>query len=526
MQAAAAAAAHGAGDASLYGIQLTVRPGDGGPEDLAVGTARPGVAMTADTLLLWLSVSKPVVAVCVAMLWERELLGLDEPVWHHLPELRRPPLDQLTVRHLLTHTAGFDDDPPPGAMALEWDEAVTLACRSRLEDGWLPGRMAKYSTWTGFLLLAEMVRRVDGRAFSVFAREEVFRPLGMDDCGFSWPEHDLPDPSRLADLSYPTARGPLPDPVLNDRGLLVRCWPALGLRGPASQVARFYCSLLPDPGELPPLLRRPTIEAITSRHHVGIRYHRFLKDVCVGLGTLVGAEMFGPYCSSRTFGGRGHGSSVAFADPVHNLVVVAGWTMLLQDDTKHGSRVKALSGAVYEDLGLNVRVRRAVAAAPATPSPDRTGGGGGVEHDGRAQGDGPLLDALRGRSDAEMASIVSGAGGPDALLDPVRTALAEAIRPSAVQPAVVGLALRWPDGERHSTIRITPGVAPTVVAGDAGDAELTIGSTGFDMIRLLARELDIKEALTTGRLRIDGELAVISAWQRMFGGSVFAMGLS
>ena len=37
--------------------------------DVAVGHARPGVPMTADTIMLWLSATKPAAAVCIAQLW-------------------------------------------------------------------------------------------------------------------------------------------------------------------------------------------------------------------------------------------------------------------------------------------------------------------------------------------------------------------------------------------------------------------------------------------------------------------------
>src|SRR5207244_1753187 len=53
--------------------------------DFALGESRPGVAMTSDSLMFWLSATKPVVAVCIAQLWERDRLQLDDRVAEHIP---------------------------------------------------------------------------------------------------------------------------------------------------------------------------------------------------------------------------------------------------------------------------------------------------------------------------------------------------------------------------------------------------------------------------------------------------------
>src|SRR6478609_4508309 len=54
--------------------------------DLTIGEARPGVPMSPDTLMVWMSCSKPVTAVAVAQQWERQKLRLDDRVADHIPE--------------------------------------------------------------------------------------------------------------------------------------------------------------------------------------------------------------------------------------------------------------------------------------------------------------------------------------------------------------------------------------------------------------------------------------------------------
>src|SRR5436189_2391549 len=77
--------------------------------DAAFGLARsaPDVPMRTDTLMLWMSATKPVAAVAVAQLWERGLLDLDDPVAKHLPAFAARGKQAVTIRHLLTHTGGF-----------------------------------------------------------------------------------------------------------------------------------------------------------------------------------------------------------------------------------------------------------------------------------------------------------------------------------------------------------------------------------------------------------------------------------
>src|SRR5438270_8699839 len=75
--------------------------------DVAIGEARPGVAMTPDTVMLWLSASKPFAAVAIAQLWERGKLALDDPVAQHIPEFAQNGKERITLRHVLTHTAGI-----------------------------------------------------------------------------------------------------------------------------------------------------------------------------------------------------------------------------------------------------------------------------------------------------------------------------------------------------------------------------------------------------------------------------------
>src|SRR5436190_219881 len=89
------------------GAQLFVSRHGQPVADLAFGQSRPGVAMSADSLMIWMSCSKPVTAVAVAQQWERGRLKLDDRIADHIPEFGRNGKEAVTIRHVLTHTAGF-----------------------------------------------------------------------------------------------------------------------------------------------------------------------------------------------------------------------------------------------------------------------------------------------------------------------------------------------------------------------------------------------------------------------------------
>lgn len=153
------------------------------------------VPMTPDTLLNIGSVSKTFTNAAVLQLWERGRIDLEAEVSGYLPfPVRHPryPDRPMTIRHLLTHTAGLADGPSYGETYACGDPAVSLrdwlegyvtpggaywSEENFMETG--PGEARSYSN-VGFGLLGLVVEAVDGRSFADYTRDEIFRPLGMD----------------------------------------------------------------------------------------------------------------------------------------------------------------------------------------------------------------------------------------------------------------------------------------------------------------------------------------------------------
>ena len=142
---------------------------------VALGLAAPDVEMRTDTLMPWFSCTKLATAIAVAQQWERGELDLDDPIRAHIRAFAGGGRDAITVRHLLTHTAGLRlADGPPELMRTEsWDDAIARVVATEPERDWVPGRRAGYHLRGSFFLLGEIVRLLDdgGRSFDEYVRQ-------------------------------------------------------------------------------------------------------------------------------------------------------------------------------------------------------------------------------------------------------------------------------------------------------------------------------------------------------------------
>jgi CubicO group peptidase (beta-lactamase class C family) len=326
--------------------------------DIALGESAPGIEMTPDTLMLWLSATKPITAVCVAQLWERGKLTLDDPVAKHIPEFAASAKDAITIRHLLTHTAGIRG-AASNTTSDPWETTIAKICSSKLEPGWIPGKKAGYHVASTWFILGELVRRLDGRPFNQFVREEIFLPLKMPDCWIGLPPEKFADYGpRIGILQTPDPEMPRPH-GWDTQAAAARCSPGGTGRGPARQLARFYEMLL-NGGTLDntKIISPQTVEAMTARHRVGMFDQTFshIMDWCLGFipsNNQYGIDTirygYSPLASWRTFGHGGNQSSVAFADPKHKLVAAVIFNGT-PGDAEHDQRLRSALTTLYENL--------------------------------------------------------------------------------------------------------------------------------------------------------------------------------
>ncbi len=130
------------------------------------------------------SMTKSFTAMAILKLRDDGKLKLDDPVSLYIPELTAqkyltndaPP---ITIRHLLTHTAGFPEDNPWGDRQLATpDDDLIQMIGNGLSFSSVPGLNFEYSN-LGFTLLGRIISKVSGTTYESYITENILLPLGM-----------------------------------------------------------------------------------------------------------------------------------------------------------------------------------------------------------------------------------------------------------------------------------------------------------------------------------------------------------
>lgn len=243
-----------------------------------------------DALFRIASVSKPLTAVAVLQLAEKGKLKLDDPVLAHLrlkPHLKAgthldPRWKQITVRHLLQHTGGWDRDRSGDPIGMPRQIAQALGIRLPVGPAsivryvmgrpldFTPGERHAYSN-VGYLLLGRLIAAVSGRSYEAVVAEDVLRPLGIRrmQMGRALAEYRVSgevkyyDPkNRRSPCLYPPRLGapvPLPYGGENFEGFEAHG----GWIGSAIDLVRFAAAF--DRPRQCPLLSAASIAAMTAR---------------------------------------------------------------------------------------------------------------------------------------------------------------------------------------------------------------------------------------------------------------------
>lgn len=290
-----------------------------GLADLA--TRRP---VDGRTLFPVYSTTKGVAATAIHLLVERGRLDYDMCVADCWPEFAARGKGQITLRQVLNHTSGIPQMPPGIGFAelCDWD----AMCRAiaDLEPLWAPGTNRVYHAMTFGWIVGEVARRVDGRPFQRIIREDICRPLGIEDLYVGIPDvveprvatldapGDPPPPFEgISAQAIPAWLGPL-DLVINRPDVRRACIPASNGIMSARAISRHYAALLPggvDGFELLPPHR--------------VRLATQVPELCGPIGDTppppIALGYFRMSPDNSCFGHGGYGGSMGFADPGHRL---------------------------------------------------------------------------------------------------------------------------------------------------------------------------------------------------------------
>jgi len=305
--------------------------------------------MRTDDIFWIASMSKPITAVCIAILKDEGKLSFDDALSKHLPEF----VGRMTLRQVMTHTSGLGD------MSMREPHLTLAETSKKLAEQpvrFEPGARWAYST-AGIDVLGRVVEVASGMPFDQFLQKRVLDPLGMKDTSF-WiaPEKE----SRWAHpyrWNAQTAKlDPTTIPYLYKTEVTDRGRPPLGGAGlfsTAEDIAKFYQMML-NKGSVngKRILKAETVAEMT-RKQTGELTAR--PGMPWGLGFSVVEDpskmAANGVLSPTSFGHGGAFSTQSWADPVKNLI----WIVMFERDGKgnpDNSDVRiAFQEAAAEGLG-------------------------------------------------------------------------------------------------------------------------------------------------------------------------------
>jgi CubicO group peptidase (beta-lactamase class C family) len=151
--------------------------------------------LSKDTIFRIASMTKPITGVAMMMLWEQGKWSLDDPVAKHIPEFKDlkvaspggpvPQAHPMTMRELMSHTAGFDVSGPYSKMGIP-DTSKPLQAMidalAKLPLPVQPGTDWRYGPVVN--IQGYLVEKLSGQPLDEFFRTRIFAPLKMTDTGF------------------------------------------------------------------------------------------------------------------------------------------------------------------------------------------------------------------------------------------------------------------------------------------------------------------------------------------------------
>ena len=331
------------------GIQVAVYRDGELVVDTVAGIADPagGRPVTSATPFYNFSICKGAASTLMHMLAERGRFGYETPVADLWPEFGAHGKQGVTVRHVLTHSAGVPGIPlttTPEDLC-DWDKMCAAIADSDL--WWEPGTQTGYHAYTFGYIVGEIIRRVTGKPISQVLLEDLSGPLGVgDELYFGMPRSDQPRLARLEDAPSPAPAGmpPMPPDLpmfkagplslfptaeLGNRPDIVAADIPAGGKTSARAIARMYAAML---GQVAGVrlfsserLREATAVTMSGTDAV------FGNPVSWSLGYAIGYPGSTSSEGRTAFGIGGAGGSFAYGDSATGVAFAMTKNRLTQD---------------------------------------------------------------------------------------------------------------------------------------------------------------------------------------------------
>jgi len=288
------------------------------------------IPMQKNTIFRIASMTKPFAAAAIMMLCEGGRLQLNDPVEKYLPEFHNMwlvsditaeksslirPKRQITIRDILTHTAGLADLPSNISINSISEYVQTI---SQLPLQFEPGSQWKYSG-SGITTAARIVEVISGQSYDVFLSERIFKPLGMVDTSFFPEKKSL---ERIAALYRPSANSGLE--VIDAPDLSKFPRPEGGLFSTAPDMAKWMQALLNMGVYIGTrILTEKSVREMT-KIQIGELKAGFTAGMSYGLAFGIVRDPSGvtSMLSRGTFGHGGRFGSQSWADPLNNTIYI------------------------------------------------------------------------------------------------------------------------------------------------------------------------------------------------------------
>lgn len=282
------------------------------------------------------SATKPVVAAAVWHLLGEGVIGPDTPVAAVLPEFGENGKEEVTLDHILLHTAGFPQAPlgPPAWSSHEGRRRAFASWQLR----WPAGSRYEYHPTSAHWVLAELIHALTGEDHTVAVRRRVLDPLGLDDLRLG--DDDDPAFAPLVLCGEPASPDELEAALgvrsidvgeVTDDALLALNSPearAVGLpggggRSTAADLALLYQAFLHDPkGLWDPAVLQDVTSVVRNTYAdplLGHSANRTRGLIIAGDDGRSNLRGMGRTVSARAFGHNGAAGQVAWADPATGL---------------------------------------------------------------------------------------------------------------------------------------------------------------------------------------------------------------
>ncbi len=278
--------------------------------------------MTEETVFDLASLSKPIgTATSIMILADRGKIDVKAPAAKYVPAFASNGKEIVTIEQLLLHRGGLIADSPISDYTDDPEESLRNVLNLKLK--YEPGKDYIYSDMC-YVVLGEVVRTVSGRPLNVFAADEIFKPLGMNDTTYlpsaSWtgriaPTQRVKDAKTGADTML---RGTVHDPRAQKLGGFAG---HAGVFGTADDVGR-YCRMLLGGGELDGkrILSAKTVAEMTETRCMpdGTNCRTYGFDVHTKFSSARGDR----FDRGTTFGHTGYTGTMLWIDPKNDCFVV------------------------------------------------------------------------------------------------------------------------------------------------------------------------------------------------------------